>query len=66
MIMNKVTIVTSQDETICRVSINGFASEHKCEVNEFDHEGQEALTINVEGVGDFISYDDGQSWADME
>jgi hypothetical protein len=67
MIMkNKVTIVINAEDNLCRVSMNGFASEHKCEVHEFDHEGQEAVTIDVEGVGEFISYDDGETWGDMD
>ena len=66
MKMNKVQIVINAEDTLCRVSLNGFATEHKCEVHEFDHEGHEATTINVEGVGDFISYDDCETWEDMD
>ena len=65
MIMNKVTILRNDEETSCRVSMNGFASEHKCKMHGFDHEGHESLTIDIEDVGEFISYDDGETWGDM-
>lgn len=65
--MNKLQILLNEDETACRVSCNGFATPAlKCELHSFDHAGQEALTIDIEEVGEFISYDDGQTWENME
>ena len=65
MNMKQVKIVINEDDTLCRISINGFASEHKCKVHESDHEGKDATTINIDGVGDFISYDDCKNWEVM-
>jgi hypothetical protein len=31
-----------------------------------DMEGKKAVTINIEGVGEFISYDVGDSWNEMD
>ena len=30
-----------------------------------DHEGHEYLTVDIEGHGEFISYDDGQTFSEM-
>ena len=66
MNMKQVKIMINEDDALCRISINGYASEHKCEVHEFNHEGKEATTINIDDVGDFISYDDCESWEEMD
>ena len=34
--------------------------------HSFDVAGQDAVLIDIEGVGEFVSYDEGDSWQDME
>tara|TARA_Y100000310_G_scaffold291972_1_gene320330 strand:- start:688 stop:891 length:204 start_codon:yes stop_codon:yes gene_type:complete len=36
------------------------------ELHSFDYAGREALTMEVVGWGDYISYDDGETWGEME
>ena len=35
-------------------------------INEHDHEGHDWLHLQLEDGGEFISYDDGETWGDME
>ena len=35
-------------------------------LHSFDVDGHEGLTMEVVGWGEFVSYDDGQTWQDCE
>jgi hypothetical protein len=60
-------IAFNDEGTHCRVSINGYATDHEVtEFHSFDYDGHEGLTVEIAGVGSFISYDDGSSWRDQE
>jgi len=36
------------------------------ELHSFDVDGHEGVTMEVVGWGEFISYDDGETWQDCE
>ena len=36
------------------------------ELHSFDVDGHEGITMEVVGWGEFISYDDGETWQDCE
>lgn len=55
MIMNDITIELNSNGAI----VNGI----QYDVNCFDYEGREALIIPA---WDLISYDDGETWEDMD
>ena len=75
MIMNdKMKIELNVTETHARVDNGELAT---CDYvktpwrkilnfHSFDVAGQDGVLINIEGVGEFVSYDEGDSWQDME
>ena len=60
---NKIEVEVNESCT------HGLVNGEEVEVKDFrsgDHEGHEWLTVEFVDGGEFISYDDGISWREME
>ena len=62
MIMNDNIQITNNDEALI---IDGVAHEIKT-INEQDHEGHCWLYTKLKDGGEYISYDDGETWKWMD
>jgi len=62
MMINKDIQITNNDEALI---IDGVAHGIKT-IDEHDHEGHCWLYVELRDGGEYVSYDDGDSWQDME
>ncbi len=67
MMKNNITLNEAGTHAIMNTSKGNpvFTAPVK-ELHSFDMDGHEALTMEVTGWGEFISYDDGETWQDCE
>jgi len=63
----KVNIELIENETKAIIDgMNTYATRFNVtHLHAGDHEGNEYLAIDIEGHGEFISYDDGQTFSEM-
>ena len=54
--------ITNNDEALI---IDGVAHQIKT-INEQDHEGHCWLYVELQDGGEYVSYDDGETWQEME